>query len=95
MKLNKVFIFITCLSLAACSVQGELDQSGKNKLMSCKDTRDGETFAYNTNTITDICIGIGAPTTFKIVTTTGKHMTLNSNMDAYIKCAEVTKEAAQ
>ncbi len=95
MKLNKVFIFVACLSLVACYVQGELDQSGKDKLMSCKDARDGETFAYNTNTITDVRIGIGAPTTFQITTTTGKHMTLNSNMDTYIKCTEVTKKAVK
>lgn len=59
-----------------------------NKIMDCIDFRDGEKFSFNTNSMTNIRIGIGIPTTVDIVTESGKKMTYNTEMDAYIKCEE-------
>lgn len=86
--MKKLLILALPLIVSACSVDTGASVSKKdmNKLMVCKDFRDGETFQFNTNTVTNISQGIGAPTSFDIVTTTGKVMTLNSDMEDYIKC---------
>jgi len=69
-------------------MDGELPEGELNKLMMCKDFRDGETFSFNTNTITDIRVGIGVPTTFKITTVSGETKILSSSMESYLKCNE-------
>lgn len=83
------FCAVGCIFLlSGCSIEGQLPEGEQNKLMVCKDFRDGETFSFNTNTITDIRVGIGSPTTFKIITISGEVKTLSSSMEAYLKCKE-------
>jgi hypothetical protein len=75
------------LLAAGCTMNGgEVSDKDRNKIMTCKDTRDGETFSFNTNTITNIRRGIGAPHTFDVVTTDGKSMSLSTDMEAWLKC---------
>ena len=76
------------LLAAGCNMKGgDIAEKDRNKLMVCKDTRDGETFSFNTNTITNLRVGlVGAPTTFNVTTTDGKEKTLSSTMETWLKC---------
>lgn len=75
------------LLAAGCTMDGgKVAEKDKNKIMVCKDTRDGETFSFSTNTITNMRAGIGAPSTFDVVTTDGKARTLSSDMGSWLKC---------
>jgi len=90
-KLNKLLPRIgvsalIVLLVAACSMEGDVSDGGRNKMMVCKDFRDGETFSFNTNTIKNVRIGIVAPTTFDVVTVDGKAKTLSSEMVPWLKC---------
>ena len=81
--MNKKAVFsVAILLLSGCTMQGEITDNSKNKQMVCIDTRDGETFTFNTNTITDVKIGIaGAPTSFTIINNEGIQCTINTNME--------------
>ena len=89
MKRLIIFASVLILLLVACTLDGEMDENSRNRLIKCTDTRDGEIFYYNTNTVTNVRVGIGAPTSFDIMITDGKRMTLNSDMEVYLKCVEV------
>jgi len=88
---NKIALLLvvtwSALLAAGCTVDGgELAESDRNKVMTCKDTRDGEVFQFNTNTIRNFRFGIGAPSSFDVTTFDGREMTLNSEMEAWLKC---------
>lgn len=75
------------LLAGGCTMKGgDIDEKDRNKLMVCKDFRDGEMFSFNTNTITNVRIGVGAPSAFDVTTTDGKKKTLSSTMEAWLKC---------
>jgi hypothetical protein len=79
--------FLIALLCYSCTVKdGEVAEHDKNKIFDCKDTRDGETFSFNSNTVRDVRVGIGADSSFTITTLDGKEKKLNSSMEAYIKC---------
>lgn len=84
----KYVILLICFVLSSCSVEGEINHTALNKVMECRDFRDGESFRFNTNTITKVRIGYGVPSTFKITTDRGESKTLNSNQESYMKCVE-------
>lgn len=81
-------LLLTFISLlmTGCTVEGQLAEESKNVINVCKDTRDGEIFSYNSNTIKNVRVGVGAPTSMDIVTITGKKKTLTSDMVEFIKC---------
>lgn len=74
------------LLAAGCSINGDLDEKDRNKDVACTDTRDGEVFQFNTSSMSNIRVGIGAPSSFDVVTTGGRQMTLIGNMAAWLKC---------
>jgi hypothetical protein len=83
--------FLIALLCSSCTVKNaEVAGHDKNKIMDCKDTRDGETFSFNTNTVRDISVGIGGDSSFTVTTLDGKEKKFNSNMEAYIKCEKRT-----
>lgn len=71
-----------------CTVNAEISDEDKNKIITCTDTRDGEVFSFNTDTVTNMRAGFGSPSTYDMVTTDGKKMTLSSDMAAYLKCVD-------
>ncbi len=80
-------VSLAALLAAGCTMNGgDVAEEDRNKIMTCTDTRDGEVFQFNTNTITNVRAGIGAPSSFDIVTLDGRKITLNSNMEAWLKC---------
>jgi len=81
-------LFIAALVLTGCTVKAHVSEEDANKLMVCTDTRDGEVFSFNTNTVTNMRAGFGVPSSFDILTTEGKEMTLNNNMEAWLKCVD-------
>lgn len=84
-KISALTIIVAIMS--GCTVGGgQVADESINKEMFCTDSRDGEVFKFNTNTVTDIRRGIGAPTTFTITTHSGDERILSSDMEAYIKC---------
>jgi hypothetical protein len=90
-QLNKIALLLAvCWSAvlaAGCTMEGgELAEKDRNKVMTCKDTRDGEVFQFNTNTIRNVRAGIGAPSSFDVTTFDGREMTLTSDTEAWIKC---------
>ena len=90
-KLINLFFVGLIVVLSACTMNGELPEYEKNKLKKCVDMRDGETFYFNTNSIHDIRVGIGCPTSFKIVTTNGDTVLLNDNMEAWLKVRTIAQ----
>lgn len=81
--------FVLLSIIAGCTVKGgEVVGEDKNKIMDCTDIRDGDIFSFNTNSITNIRLGIGSPNTADIVTLSGKNMTISSGMESYIKCTK-------
>jgi len=64
---------------------GEIHDKDKNKIMVCKDTRDNETFKYNTNSITNIRQDLFGVSSVDIVTLDGKEKRLSRDM-TWLKC---------
>ena len=87
-KFKRNALLLVCILLVAgCTIDGgSVVEADKNKIIRCVDTRDGAVFSFNSSTITNLRIGIGAPGSFDMVTVNGKRMTLNSYMEAWIKC---------
>jgi len=82
-----VVIIFTIIAFVSCEQKAEgIVERQKNKMMKCVDTRDGEVFYFNTNTVHNIYIGYGAPPRYDIVTTNGDTMRLKSDMEIYLKC---------
>lgn len=82
-------VLLSCLLIVGCTVEGKLTDDSKNKWMQTTDTRDGEVFYYNTNTIHDIRIGFGAESSYKIVTTKDDTLLFHTNMESWMKTVEV------
>lgn len=81
--------------IVGCTIRGEVTMTYQG-IYHCTDLRDGERFDYNTNTIRDARIGIGAPTTVTFTDTTGRVRQASTDENAYIKCvpdktAQLTK----
>lgn len=73
--------------ISGCTMDGgSLSNEDMDKIVTCKDARDGEVFEFNTNTISNVRRGLGVPSSFDIVTIDGKKMTLNSSMETWLKC---------
>ena len=91
--MKKLLTLITIVLLTSCTIEGKLDESDKNKLTECIDTRDGEVFIFNTNTITNVRLDlINSTGSFDIITLEGIKKTLNSNSEIFLKCTEKDKE---
>jgi len=86
--LKTLSIALIVLLFVGCTARTELSEEDENKTKICTDIRDGEVFSFNTNTVTNMRAGFGAPSTFDMVTTGGKKMTLSSAMAAYLKCVD-------
>lgn len=72
-------------------MKSSIDEESKNKQVSCVDTRDGETFQFNTNSIYDVRVGYGADTSFSLTDDDGKKRTLTSSMEVFMKCEDVNE----
>lgn len=93
MKFQILIIAFICL--AGCTMEGGgVSAEDLNKTVTCTDTRDGETFSFNTNSVTNTRIGIGAPTSFDVTTDDGRKMTINSSMEAWLKCDKAREDKA-
>lgn len=69
--------------LSGCSVEGTM---APGHVSDCLDLRDGEQFTVHSENITDIRIGIGAPSCAIATDDNGKRHQLCNNQDAYLKC---------
>ena len=79
--------FACLVLLAGCSMEGKLAEKDLNKVMACKDLRDGETWEFNTNTVKNIRAGFaGGATSATLTDSNGRDRTITSDMNAYIKC---------
>ncbi len=79
------------LLLVACMVPAEVHESSRGKTIECKDTRDGEVFRYRANDVRNIRRDLFGPmVSFTVTDTESKVRHLNRQMEAYLKCAEVT-----
>lgn len=80
------FILISPL-ITGCTIDGgAVVESDKNKIVTCTDTRDGEVFGFNTNSVNNARQGFGTPSSIDIVTLDGKAKTISDNMRAWLKC---------
>lgn len=87
---NLSSIFTCILLLTGCTFGGaSVTEKDLSKSMICTDTRDGEIFRFNTNSITNIRTGFGTPTTMDLITDTGEHKTISSNMETWLKCKKI------
>lgn len=83
-RLKTVFAICLIFGLVGCSIEGEMQN--KNMLINCTDTRDGEKWSYNTNTVSNVRVGIGSPHSMDLVDTEGRKRHVTSDMETYIKC---------
>lgn len=83
---RKLVVVLATLLLTGCGVQGEVADEDKNKTVTCVDTRDGETFSFNTTSVKNIVKGFDGITTFDVTDSTGTVRKLNSNMEVFLKC---------
>lgn len=89
LKNSKIFLIAVLLSvgLVGCTIKGgEVVDEDKNKEVTCTDTRDGETFNFNTNNITNFRQGIGADHSIDVVDNEGKKRHITSSMEVWLKC---------
>lgn len=84
----KTTLILASLFLSACTMEGSLSESSKNKNVKCTDTRDGEVFTYNTNTATNVRIGTSGGS-LDVVDSNGVSRHLSSPMELYLKCVVV------
>ncbi len=83
--MNKMLLLSSILLvLGGCSF--EVADGFENLDMSCTDTRDGETFTYNTDTIRDIQVTLNGNYSFNIRDDTGKLRWFTGMSEAYYKC---------
>lgn len=76
-----------CLVMVGCTYDGgAVADVDLNKTVTCTDVRDGDVFTFNTNSITNVRAGIGAPSSFDVVTDDGRAMTLSNSMAAWVRC---------
>ena len=82
-------LIISLLLISGCTMKAEVSEDDLNKIKICTDTRDGEVFSFNTNSMTNVRAGFGgAESSVDIVTFEGKKMTVYARMEAYIKCVD-------
>lgn len=77
--------YLILLLLVGCTISGRVED--KNQWIICKDTRDGEIFYYNTDSVHDVRVGIGIYSA-KLVTTKNDTIMINQNSNIYLKCAK-------
>lgn len=81
-------MLLVSLFIYGCTSDASIDEETKNSIITCKDTRDGEVFSFYGSTVTNVRGGIlGAASTFDMITTDGRKMTLSSDMEVYMKCS--------
>lgn len=86
--MNKI-LFISILIgqlITGCSVSGEVSQNDLNKVVTCKDVRNGDVFSFNTSSITNVRVGFDGQPSFDIVTNNGRRININKKMDTWLKC---------
>lgn len=90
-KSSLLAIILTLLLVSGCTINGgDVVKEDLNKIIICKDTRDGETFSFNTNTVTNSRQGFGAVSSIDIITDDGKQMTISDDMNSWLKCNKST-----
>lgn len=78
-------VALSVVTMVGCTVGGS-EVINKNEVKVCTDSRDGETFSFNTNSVTNVRRGIGAPTTFNVIDSEGNKRSLSTSMEVYLKC---------
>lgn len=83
----KTALFLLLTFVSACEFEGggvvDID---KNKTIECTDSRDGEVFTFNTNTMRDTRIGITTSSSFKVTDIKGQTRNFNDGTTGYLKC---------
>lgn len=74
------------LIMSGCTVDGRVSSTNGIKHMICTDTRDGETFGFDTENITNVRIGVGSDSSFNVIDDSGKVRTMRKSMESYVKC---------
>lgn len=85
--MNKMLLlFSILLVLGGCSFEAKVAEEYENVNMSCTDTRDGETFTYNTDTLKDMQVTLSGSYSFNIRDDTGKLRWFTEMSEVYYKC---------
>ena len=82
----KLSISIMVIFLSACTMEGSVNEKQKNLISECIDTRDGETFYFNTSDIKNVRIGIGADSCFDVIDSNGIDRHLCKSHEQWLKC---------
>jgi len=87
--MNRILIIgLMCLLCTGCSVEGEA--SSEYKEINCTDTRDGETFTIDTDTITTVRVGLlGVDSCFDAIDNNRETRTMCKSHEAFMKCKGV------
>ena len=86
-----IFLIIAMLVLiSACTSRSDLSDKSRNQVHRCTDTRDGEEFTYNTNTITNVRAGwLGADSSFELTDMEGNKRYVQSSDTSWLKCKRI------
>jgi len=83
-----LLLIAIALLMSGCTVSGKVSEEELNKLKVCTDTRDGEKFIFNTNTVYDVRAGF-ENWSFSLVDTNGSTHHLTAQSELYLKCKEL------
>lgn len=82
-------IILTTLVSYGCTTKGHLEDTDKNKLVTCVDSRDGSQFQFETNSVSNVRLAVGSATSsFDAVTLDGEAIRLDKSMEAFLKCTK-------
>lgn len=81
-----VMQLIIALMVLGCTVDAKVSEKDLNKTITCTDTRDGTSFAFNTSNVTNVRAGFGADHSFDVVDNDGVFHRMTSRMEVYLKC---------
>ncbi len=81
----KILALVLLFSIVGC--QAEVTEEDKNKLITCIDTRDQETFEFNSSDMTDI-VGnsLTGDYSFDVVDADGNKRHFTKQSELYTKC---------
>lgn len=84
-----MIVVLICISLSACTMKAEVSEQDKNKIVTCTDTRDGESFSFHTNTVRDTWVGLN-DTCYTATDFQGRNRKLCGSMIDFMKCISRT-----
>jgi hypothetical protein len=82
--MKKYFVLLLFVFVVGCSAS--VSESDRGRIKTMKDTRDGEVFSFNTDTVKNIKFNpISGTHSMTIITTDGDRRTLTEKSELYLK----------